>query len=47
MRRTLVRWLTAGLLGAALALGSFTPALPNAISTALAADPGGAGGGGG
>lgn len=46
MRRRLARWMAAGLLGAALALGSLAPGWPQATPTVLA-DPGGGSGGGG
>lgn len=47
VRKGLARRLVAGLLGAALALGSFAPAGLVSIPAAQAADPGGAHGGGG
>ncbi len=46
MRRRLARRLVAGLLGAALALGSFAPTWLADVPAALA-DPGGSHGGGG
>jgi hypothetical protein len=47
MRRTLARWLAAGLLGVTLALGGIVPTWFGAVPAALAADPGGHTGGGG
>ncbi len=46
MRRSVARWLMAGLLGAALAFGSMAPAWPTETPSVMA-DPGGSGGDGG
>ncbi len=46
MRRSVARWLIAGLLGTALALGSMAPTWMTETPSVLA-DPGGSGGDGG
>jgi hypothetical protein len=47
MRSRVARWMAAGLLGAALALGSMAPNWIAGTPSALASDPGNSGGGGG